>query len=106
MRDVVRARGAHTHEDLFAPGQDITSAGRGGGEATLSGTSMASPHVAGVSALCLAREPGSSPETVKGCVLERASREKLAGIGNGSPNLLLYARDELVEGTVLGSHGQ
>jgi subtilisin family serine protease len=92
--------------DLFAPGQDITSAGRGGGEATLSGTSMASPHVAGVSALCLAREPGSSPETVKDCVLERASREKLAGIGNGSPNLLLYARDELVEGTVLGSHDQ
>jgi subtilisin family serine protease len=89
--------------DLFAPGQDITSARRGGGETTLSGTSMASPHVAGVSALCLAREPGSSPELVKSCVTERASRDKLAGIGSGSPNLLLYARDELVDGTVLGS---
>lgn len=64
---------------------------------------MASPHVAGVSALCLAREPGSSPELVKSCVTERASRDKLAGIGSGSPNLLLYARDEIVDGTVIGS---
>lgn len=89
--------------DLFAPGQDITSARRGGGETTLSGTSMASPHVAGVAALCLARQPGSSAESIKRCVLERASREKLAGVGAGSPNLLLYALDELVDGTVLGS---
>ncbi len=79
--------------DLFAPGQDITSARRGGGSTSLSGTSMASPHAAGVSALCLERNPGSTPAQVRRCVLDHASPDKLSNIGNGSPNLLLYARD-------------
>jgi subtilisin family serine protease len=79
--------------DLFAPGQDITSARRGGGSTSLSGTSMASPHAAGVSALCLERNPGSTPAQVRRCVLDHASPDKLSSIGNGSPNLLLYARD-------------
>jgi subtilisin family serine protease len=80
--------------DVFAPGQDIVSAARGGGSRTLSGTSMASPHVAGVSALCLARNPGSSPADVRACVLEVATEDRLSGIGAGSPDLLLYAREE------------
>jgi subtilisin family serine protease len=79
--------------DLFAPGQDITSARRGGGSTALSGTSMASPHAAGVSALCLQRNPGSTPAQVRQCVLDHASPDMLSSIGNGSPNLLLYARD-------------
>ncbi len=79
--------------DLFAPGQDITSARRGGGSTSLSGTSMASPHAAGVSALCLERNPGSTPAQVRRCVLDHASPDKLSNIGNGSPNRLLYARD-------------
>ena len=79
--------------DLFAPGQDITSARRGGGSTSLSGTSMASPHAAGVSALCLERNPGATPAQVRRCVLGHASPDKLSSIGNGSPNLLLYARD-------------
>ncbi len=81
--------------DVFAPGRDITSARNGGGETTLSGTSMASPHVAGVAALCRERRPTSTPEEIRSCVLDHASPDKLTDIGSGSPNLLLYARGDL-----------
>ncbi len=80
--------------DVFAPGQDIVSAARGGGSRTLSGTSMASPHAAGISALCLARNPGTSPAEVRACVLDVATKGRLSGIGVGSPDLLVYAREE------------
>lgn len=78
---------------VFAPGVDITSARRFGGSTTLSGTSMASPHVAGTAALCLERHPGQDPAAIKACVLDNASRDKLGGIGSGSPNRLVYTRD-------------
>ena len=78
--------------DAFAPGSEITSARNRGGAATLSGTSMAAPHVAGVAALCLQRAPGSTPADVHRCILDRASRDRLGDVGAGSPNLLLYAR--------------
>jgi subtilisin family serine protease len=80
--------------DLFAPGRDITSARNGGGSTTLSGTSMAAPHVAGVAALCQQRHPGSTPAQVERCVLDHATRGHLSGIGQGSPDLLLYARGD------------
>jgi len=80
--------------DLFAPGRDITSARNGGGSTTLSGTSMASPHAAGVAALCLQRNPGATPAQVERCVLDHATRGRLTGIGEGSPDLLLYARGD------------
>ncbi len=78
---------------VFGPGVDITSARRFGGSTTLSGTSMASPHVAGTAALCLERHPGQDPAAIKRCVLENASLDKLGGIGSGSPNRLVYTRD-------------
>jgi subtilisin family serine protease len=78
---------------VFAPGVEITSARRFGGSTTLSGTSMASPHVAGTAALCLERHPGQDPAAVKRCVLDGASLDKLSGIGSGSPNRLVYTRD-------------
>ena len=80
--------------DLFAPGREITSARNGGGSTVLSGTSMASPHVAGVAALCLDRNGATEPERVRRCVLDHSSRDKLSGVGDGSPNFLLYARDD------------
>jgi subtilisin family serine protease len=80
--------------DLFAPGQEILSARRGGGSTTLSGTSMASPHVAGVAALCLERIPGANAQAVHQCVIDHATSGHLSGIGTGSPNLLLYARSD------------
>ena len=79
--------------DLFAPGVNIRSARRRGGSTTLSGTSMASPHVAGTAALCVERNPGSDPAAVMNCVLDHASIDKLRNIGEGSPNLLVYTRE-------------
>ena len=55
---------------------------------------MASPHVAGVSALCLQRNPGATPLEVASCVVGSATRDKLTSIGDGSPNRLLYARGD------------
>lgn len=51
--------------DLIAPGVCILSTWKGGGYNTISGTSMASPHVAGGAALYKATHPGASPSTVK-----------------------------------------
>jgi len=81
--------------DVFAPGRDITSAKNGGGATTLSGTSMASPHVAGVAALCMERRPTATADEIRSCVLDHASPGELTNIGSGSPNLLVYARGDL-----------
>ena len=51
--------------DLIAPGVCIYSTSMLGGYATLSGTSMASPHVAGGAALYAATHPGATPTQVK-----------------------------------------
>jgi subtilisin family serine protease len=51
--------------DLIAPGVCINSAWKGGGYKTISGTSMASPHVAGAAALYEATHPGTTPDDVK-----------------------------------------
>ncbi len=58
-----------TSVDLGAPGVDTLSTIPGGGYGFKSGTSMATPHVAGVASLLLAEEPGLSPEEVKNLIL-------------------------------------
>jgi subtilisin family serine protease len=78
--------------DIFAPGSSITSAWYTSNSATntISGTSMASPHVAGAAALYLGNNPGASPSTVASALINNATTGVLSGVGSGSPNRLLY----------------
>jgi subtilisin family serine protease len=83
--------------DLFAPGQSITSAWATSNTATntISGTSMATPHVAGVAALFLSRYTTTDPATLRDRLVNDASANVLAGVGTGSPNLLLWVPRDL-----------
>src|SRR5690606_4417293 len=79
--------------DIFAPGTGITSAGISSDTATAvkNGTSMASPHVAGVAALLVQNEPSLSPSVVTDTVLYNATPGIVTNEGAGSPNLMLYS---------------
>jgi subtilisin family serine protease len=78
--------------DLFAPGVDITSVGISDPDATdtMSGTSMASPHVAGGAALYLSEKPDATPEEVATALTTLATPDKVQDPGTDSPNALLY----------------
>ncbi|MFC0677178.1 S8 family peptidase [Lysobacter korlensis] len=80
--------------DIFAPGTSIKSAWHTSNTATntISGTSMASPHVAGAAALYLQRYPSASPSSVKGWLTNNSTTGRLYSIGSYSPNRLLYTR--------------
>ena len=79
--------------DIFAPGSSITSAWNTSNTATntISGTSMATPHVTGVAALYLETNTTASPATVANAIISTATTGVLTGIGAGSPNKLLYS---------------
>jgi len=79
--------------DIFAPGVDITSTWRGRSNtatSTISGTSMACPHVSGVAALILGQNPSLTPDEVMAQMLADATSGRVTNRGTLSPNLLLY----------------
>ncbi|MEU4445340.1 S8 family serine peptidase [Actinosynnema sp. NPDC050801] len=76
--------------DVFAPGQNITSAWNNGAERTISGTSMASPHVAGAAALYLGAAAAASPADVAKALTDNATAGAVKNSGPGSPNKLLH----------------
>ncbi|WP_435974231.1 S8 family peptidase [Streptomyces sp. Qhu_M48] len=78
--------------DIFAPGSNITSAWNTGDSATntISGTSMAAPHVAGAAALYLGDNPTATPAQVGTALVNAATPNVVTNPGTGSPNRLLY----------------
>jgi subtilisin family serine protease len=78
--------------DLFAPGSGIQSTWNTSNTATAvsSGTSMASPHVAGAAALYLDLNPGASPAAVAQALIGNATTGAISNPGSGTPNRLLY----------------
>jgi subtilisin family serine protease len=79
--------------DLFAPGSAITSAWITSttSAVTISGTSMASPHVAGVAALYLQRNPASTPAQVRNAIVANATTVTRLRDVFGSPQRLLFS---------------
>ena len=82
--------------DWFAPGQDITSSwsNSDSGTNTISGTSMASPHTAGVAALYLEGHASASPADVQKALRSAGTSRRISGLNKflhpGTANLLLF----------------
>ena len=79
--------------DIFAPGVGVRSTyiGSPDADATLTGTSMAAPHVAGVAALYLSAHPDAGPDAVRRAIRMQATTDRLKLLGPGSPDMLLYS---------------
>jgi len=76
--------------DIYAPGSSIPTTWLNGGTNTLSGSSMATPHVTGVAALYLAYNPGATSTAVASWITGNATVGVLIGVPPGTANRLLY----------------
>ncbi|MBI0297728.1 S8 family peptidase [Streptomyces sp. PRKS01-29] len=77
--------------DIYAPGSDITSDWNTGDDATntISGTSMATPHVVGAAAVYLSGHQDAKPADVSKALTDGATADKISNPGDGTPNKLL-----------------
>jgi subtilisin family serine protease len=78
--------------DILAPGVSITSSWAASDTATntISGTSMATPHVAGAAALTLSANPAWTPQQVRDHLVNNATTGAISNVGTGTPNRLLF----------------
>jgi len=84
--------------DIFAPGSSITSAWNNSDSAsnTISGTSMAAPHLAGAAALILESNVTYTPAQVRSRLVTDATQGVVTSPGSASPNLLLFVGDDTI----------
>ncbi|MEV4998725.1 S8 family serine peptidase [Streptomyces niveus] len=77
--------------DIYAPGSDITSTWNGSDTdtGTISGTSMATPHVVGAAAVYLAGHPDAAPADVATALTDGATPDTISNADAGTPNKLL-----------------
>jgi subtilisin family serine protease len=76
--------------EAYAPGVSVRSTWLNGGINTISGTSMASPHVAGVGALYKQGSPGATSAAISTSIINNATPNVITGNPSGTPNRLLY----------------
>lgn len=78
--------------DILAPGVSVTSDWYTSTTATntISGTSMATPHVTGAAAAYLSTDPSATPAQVAAALTSNATPNAISGVNNGTPNRLLY----------------
>jgi subtilisin family serine protease len=88
--------------DILAPGSSITSSWYTSSTAinTISGTSMATPHVAGAAALYLEANPGATVAMVENGLKTVASTNKIGSVPAGTANRLLYTQFTTVTPTI------
>jgi subtilisin family serine protease len=76
--------------DVYAPGSSITSTWLNSGTNTISGTSMASPHAAGVAALYKGTFGDAASSTIVSWIINNSTSGVITGNPSGTPNRLLY----------------
>jgi len=76
--------------DVFAPGVNVLSTWKGSSTNTISGTSMASPHIAGLGAYLLSLEGSRTPTALCSRIQTLANKSKISGIPSGTVNYLAF----------------